>query len=298
MTAERIVLLVHNLMFDQPLDLEGQVPPEDCELTTDRSRHDEADAVIFHLPTLGDWRGLNKRPGQLWVGWTMECDAHYPAWQDPAYMMPFDLAMNYRRDADVIAPYYGMRLHKELARLPQPKTAAKPVACFISSSADRSGRSAYLSELMKHIEVDCYGRLSRNAMMEDDRGRESKLACIARYKFTLAFENALGKDYVTEKVYEPLMVGSVPVYMGTSDVGDFLPDAHCVIRTDAFESPRTLAEYLHELDTDEEAYAEYLAWKEKPLRDSFLRLLDQQRIHPFVRLCLKVKSILNRRGSP
>lgn len=41
------------------------------------------------------------------------------------------------------------------------------------------------------------------------------LRLMAKYKFTLAFENALGEDYITEKFWRPLKLGSVPVYLGS-----------------------------------------------------------------------------------
>jgi hypothetical protein len=41
---------------------------------------------------------------------------------------------------------------------------------------------------------------------------------VARYKFTLSFENAVCDDYITEKLWRPLMVGSVPIYMGSPSV--------------------------------------------------------------------------------
>lgn len=41
---------------------------------------------------------------------------------------------------------------------------------------------------------------------------------LAQYKFTLAFENAVCVDYITEKLWRPLIVGSVPVYYGSPSV--------------------------------------------------------------------------------
>lgn len=37
----------------------------------------------------------------------------------------------------------------------------------------------------------------------------------AQYKFTLSFENAVCDDYITEKLWRPLIVGSVPIYYGS-----------------------------------------------------------------------------------
>lgn len=44
------------------------------------------------------------------------------------------------------------------------------------------------------------------------------LRLTAKYKFTLAFENAVGDDYITEKLWRPLTVGSIPVYLGSPSV--------------------------------------------------------------------------------
>lgn len=41
---------------------------------------------------------------------------------------------------------------------------------------------------------------------------------IGDYKFSIAFENALCEDYITEKLWRPLIVGSVPIYIGSPSV--------------------------------------------------------------------------------
>lgn len=40
----------------------------------------------------------------------------------------------------------------------------------------------------------------------------------AKYKFTLAMENAICDDYMTEKLWRPLRLGSVPIVFGSSKV--------------------------------------------------------------------------------
>jgi Fucosyltransferase, N-terminal len=50
-----------------------------CEIWYDRSRWQEADAIVFHLPQLRVSRfPPRKLPGQFWVAWCMESEAHYP----------------------------------------------------------------------------------------------------------------------------------------------------------------------------------------------------------------------------
>lgn len=41
------------------------------------------------------------------------------------------------------------------------------------------------------------------------------LKFLSKYKFTIAVENAKCDDYITEKLWRALIVGSVPVYFGS-----------------------------------------------------------------------------------
>lgn len=52
----------------------------------------------------------------------------------------------------------------------------------------------------------------------DSMTSDEFLHFVARYKFTLAFENAVCEDYITEKLWRPLTVGSVPIYWGSPSV--------------------------------------------------------------------------------
>ena len=41
---------------------------------------------------------------------------------------------------------------------------------------------------------------------------------LSHYKFYLAFENLAVPDYVSEKVFEGLFAGALPVYRGTNAI--------------------------------------------------------------------------------
>lgn len=285
----KLLVVVYNTMWDQPLDIGGQTLPAGCELSTDVSRLAEADAVVFHTPSLFDRPLPPKRRGQCWVAWSMECEVHYPT-PTQASPGPFDLFMTYRDHADVPAQYCGPEMLAPMRRPACAKTARRPAVCFISAPIDRSGRTAYLRELMAHIEVDCYGQLLRNVELRQDLGRTTKLAVIGGYKFTLAFENARAPDYVTEKLYDPLIAGSVPVYLGAPNVADFVPGDECYINVDDFATPRELAAHLHALDADDAAYTRLFEWKRAPFRAKFERRIERQRVSPWVRLCRLLRS--------
>src|SRR5262245_54515752 len=294
MPSGRTLIVFYNPMWGDHLDVPPGLPAG-CELSADRRRLLEANAVVFHIPGL-DPRALPpKRPGQLWVAWSIKCDVHYPQLRDPDFMQSFDLTMTYRRDADIptgYVPYYvsANNLDHALRVPPHLKDAGRPVVMFISSRTDRSGRCRYARELARYIPIDSYGRFMRNRSLPHDDWRPTKLETIAHYRFTVAFENAISEDYVTEKFFDPLVAGSVPIYLGAPNVEAFAPGDRCYINVNDFESPRALAEDLWTLSQDEAAYSEYLAWKSRPFRPEFVAFLDTQRTDPIVRLCRMVQA--------
>ncbi len=289
---DRKIILFYNRMWHDPLVYAENELPEKYVLTTDRRFMDEAVAVVFHLPTLPPELftegGVEKRSGQVWVAWYMECEANYPRMDDPGFMSRFDLRMSHRLDADIFSPYFPPDF-AELSRKPVPeKGPGKIVNAFISSHINKSGRLQYLIGMMKVLGVHSYGRMIPNMPSGGDYGHGFKLDTISNYKFTIAFENAIAADYVTEKFYDPLIMGSVPVYLGAPNVSDFAPGENCFINTSEWESPESLARYLIELSRDDARYMSYFEWKNKPFQPKFSRMLEIRKTHPFVRLCGKV----------
>ena len=261
------------------------------EIISDPKQMKDADVVVFHIPTVPDLRGLWKRPGQKWVAWSFESDRYYSRLRDPKYMRQFDLTMTYRWDSDVPVAYFGPDTRDDLLRAPALKSASVPLVAFVSNRFDLSGRFKYLKELMQYLPVDSYGLALQNKKLPEDKRQETKLETIAAYKFTLAFENSISQDYVTEKFFEPLIVGSIPVYLGAPNIDDFAPGEHCYINVPQFKGPRELAEYLIFAAGNQSEYDSYLAWKTKPLRQSFLDKVEVVAKDSFLRLSEKVRQM-------
>jgi hypothetical protein len=292
-TSGPVLILFYNTLWGFDPDLPPALP-HGVEVSFDRARLRTADAVIFHIPDLKWWWRPRKRRGQIWIAWSKECEEHHPRMSDGRFMSIFDLRMTYRRDADVPHTYIDEYLYAKTVTgdVIREKLDAPLVASFVSSKLDRSGREQYITELGRHIEIDAYGRFMRNRPVEGDNGRPFKLATIARYKFTLAFENACRHDYVTEKFFEPLAAGSVPVYLGAPNIEDFAPGDCSFIDVRNFRSPAELARHLHSLAADEAEYQEHLAWRRKPLRPGFSSLLSTP--HWFSALCARLDGRLAR----
>lgn len=174
-------------------------------ITTDRNLLAKADAVVFHLPDLPSVMEdeIDKREGQLWVGWSLECEENYSWTKDPEFRESFDLWMGYHQEDDIVYPYYGPDYGKMLVTARREKPYKKKACMFISSDMNRSHRQEYLKELMQYTDIDSYGKLYRNCELPvEDRGRDTLLSVIGDYQFVISFENAIGKDYVTEKFFQ------------------------------------------------------------------------------------------------
>jgi len=278
------------VFYNRPPDIPEEklnLSMEGFYITTDKSCMDRAAAIIFDMQTLLSTDAILKpgvkKDGQLWVFWSTESELRYRWQYEPEILGMFDITATYRLDADVPLPYFRSNYYGLLRKEPVEKTGF--VNTFISGVFDQSGRSTYLKELMSLIEVHSYGKVLNNMFLMQDEGVITKQKIIAGYKFTLSFENALAKDYVTSMLYDPLVAGSVPVYLGAPNVEEFVPGDHCYIDVSSFSSVRALAGYLLMLDNDDTRYEEYLKWKTRPYRLAFNLKANFVAKHPLVKLC-------------
>jgi len=296
------LILFYNPFFDQWPAIENLDCAEECRFTTDRAMLADADAVVFHLPSCDNIWAAPKYAGQAWVAWSMESTASCRDLADPDFMRAFDLTMTYRRDSDIWTPYFSARRARRLLGAVSAKTEAAPAVLFQSTPQDGDGRRAYLTELMRHLGVDSYGKVLRNRILaEPDLGYQTKRETIARYKFCLSFENTIEPDYVTEKFFDPLTVGTVPVYRGAPNIRDFAPGDDCFIDVRDFANPAELAAYLDHLDHDEAAYRRYFKWRERGVSERFQRLFAATERSSFCRLCDRVRQLADprrKRGAP
>jgi hypothetical protein len=80
-----------------------------------------------------------------------------------------------------------------------------------------------------------------------------KLDCISRYKFNICFENYAAPSYITEKIFDAMLAGTVPVYLGAQNIDDYVP-ASCFVDASGFASMNELTNYLTTI-TESEALA-------------------------------------------
>ena len=282
----RKIMLLYNEWSFLPENI-----PAGWIITTDRQCFQRADVVVFRLPDL--YRELEyemeQSPGQLWVAWHLEPEKNYPWFRSPEIRETFDLWISYRQDADVVYPHYRYSyseiFSQKVSAVRKQNKHRRSISGRINKNA---GCMVYLKELMKHTVIDSHGRLYSTKQPAADYGLETRLDVYQDYKFIIAFEDAIETDYVTERFFEPLIAGSVPVYLGAPNIDDFAPGDNCFVDVRQFESPRSLAHFINACYEDEQLYSKFFEWKNWPLRQSFLRKMEIQKEHPLVRLCRKV----------
>ena len=116
--------------------------------------------------------------------------------------------------------------------------------------------------------------------------RARKIKVLSHYKFYLAFENSPIEDYVSEKVFEGLLAGTVPVYRGAKSIHKFMPGNDSFI--DANEmSAKDLASTLQMYINNPKKYQEFFAFKERPIPSHFVSMTEMSYVHPNVvrRIC-------------
>lgn len=259
----------------------------DSAYQVSRSRQDVGSAHIIVVPipvtTAESIIELRKvlRGHQKIVGFCRESLDGQPHFENIASQC--DALMTYELSSDFPVPYLVDHDFSDLPAIQPLSSRRSPlVSAWVSSPHETSGRTAILNELMSKLAIDSYGHISNNRSLEDDHGASTKLATIANYRFTLAFENTISTDYVTEKFFEPLFVGSVPIYLGAPNVDSFAPGDHCFINVNDFASVAGLAEYISMMSDDE--YLTFHQWRTQPLRPSFLQNRRYNSESPFTRL--------------
>ena len=80
-----------------------------------------------------------------------------------------------------------------------------------------------------------------------------KRDCLSRYKFNICFENYAAPSYVTEKIFDAMLAGTVPVYLGAQNIVNYVP-ASCFVDASRFATMDELSDYLETI-TESQALA-------------------------------------------
>lgn len=164
---------------------------------------------------------------------------------DWAFGIPYEEEIRSKRYCRIewhnISPRELVKHADDVRRQPIP-----PRFCNFVFSNSVGFRETFFRQLSRYKRVDAPGRSMNNRPSLDGEYDDGDLwsrkrRFLSLYKFTIAFENSSFPGYNTEKLTDPILAGSVPIYFGNSEVGrhynpdsfvnahDFLPHKHSIL---------------------------------------------------------------------
>ena len=275
LTAWRLTRNLTLIIWDDETEASGNwrfryCPYYNCYTTKDRTQVKKARAIVFHTFRLDKYlKDLPQRyPWQDWALITRE--PPYAVRSADKYSGQINILAHYRRDADIQYGYGFFEPLKENRSTQQYYETGKNfaenktglVTWIVSNCKPRSLRNQYVDELKKYIPIDIYGHCSNRScgVKKIAEGKRTCMEEIEKHKFYLSFENQLCPDYITEKFWNSLTYGTVPIVLGGANYAESLVKGSYIDVKD-FSSPKLLAEYLLSLDKDDKRYNRYFDWR-------------------------------------
>lgn len=229
---------------------------------------------------LGDWAGKVKKYALL-----QECEVMAPRNWDRRRHAQFDALFTWSPELVDNRRYFRVNFSNAFPSAPAPEREKEKLCVMIAAHKRNSHPLELYSERERTIrwferrhpeQFDLYGigwdryafggpRLVRalnrltpltrliGGRFPSYRGTvERKRPVMAGYKFSICYENARDiPGYVTEKIFDALFAGSVPVYWGAPDIEKYVPKDCFVDRRD-FSTHDELYAYLRTMG--DEAY--------------------------------------------
>eukprot|EP00929_Paragymnodinium_shiwhaense_P100538 TRINITY_DN62935_c0_g2_i1.p1 TRINITY_DN62935_c0_g2~~TRINITY_DN62935_c0_g2_i1.p1 ORF type:complete len:446 (+),score=57.99 TRINITY_DN62935_c0_g2_i1:119-1456(+) len=252
-----------------------------CRIERNISAFPRADAVVWNFindNSLVMKVPAQKPPSQRWIF----TQFYEPQIWDEKHMCEAQIAqinektdytMTFAPGSDIQSSYF-MKVPLDDKQVTPPRVnmalnKSKLVYWAMSDcKSDRMNFSKKLHNLLPNERTDMYGKCATPhpcpPRLKKD-GPECAKQVRAAYKFVAAFENNRCRGYITEKPWEALLSGAVPVVVGGTSRKDYenaLPEGSFIYVED-FSSHQQLVDYLLKLDSDDAEYNKYHEWRYK-----------------------------------
>ena len=261
-----------------------------CELTKDFTMYQKSDALLFFTSHLKHMPKDPRPNGQRWVlfGWEAPVTHRIPDHRRLDGLINW--TMTYRLDSDILAAYGEAKLretpkpdNRDYAVVMQGKP--RVAAWMVDNCHWFSRREVYVKQLRQNgIEIDIYGKCGNGKFVCPRDKNEYCMSMLNKtYKYYIAFENTLCREYVTEKLFKILPLDVIPIVRGGTDYSKIVP-YKWYIDTNDFESARHLADYLRYLDKNPSEYRKYF----KHRNEYILRAFEYNELPAWCSLCEKL----------
>jgi hypothetical protein len=128
--------------------------------------------------------------------------------------------------------------------------------CAAVISNPEGMRIWFINELNKYKTIDMGGRYHNNI----GGNVNNKIEFLSSYKFSLGLENSEGDGYITEKIIDSFLAGTIPIYYGDYTVDEHINTKTYILIRDRGDINLKI-EYIKKIDNDDELYKSILREK-------------------------------------
>ena len=175
-------------------------------------------------------------------------DAAYPMVMSVPYFMAF-------------SEFYWMlyKQHRgEKKSLFPPDYDGRQFCILVTSNSSKDSCFRMYYRLSRYRQVDFYGNVKIASHGPLPGHEESTTQWISKYRFCLCYENVLSWNWITEKLVHALFGGTIPIYSGGPNVGDYFNKRRFVC-VDDYENADAVMKEIRRLNEDKAAYEEMIS---------------------------------------
>lgn len=179
----------------------------------------------------------------------------FEVFEDPRYIR-FPLWMDYMFPAD--STEKEIRAICEKLRFPQMQLNRK-FCCMVASNSADGLRDDMFNAISQIGHVDSAGRHLHNDDSLIKEFGDNKVAYLQSYLFNICPENTSAYGYTTEKLFEALSCGCIPIYWGADFADKAVINEDAIIRWNKNDQGRAALKQIKELYSNQKLLQEFLS---------------------------------------
>ena len=166
-------------------------------------------------------------------------------------------------------PYYFFRILKsineknfnkirnKLLNVPKKKFCAAVIKNYWFTDYFRFN---FINELNKYKKIDMGGKYKNNIGKIIKKDEIAKIKFFSSYKFSIAMENTEGDGYVSEKIIDSFLSGTIPIYYGDYMIDEFINLKSFILLRGEKDIIKKI-NYIKEIDNNNKLYKSILSEK-------------------------------------
>lgn len=268
-----------------------------------RSRGLLNNKTIAFISCLGDRRIIDMIQTDIKIFFTGENLRRYPDYADYCLIRKdIDLAIGFDVFEDsryirfplwmmdyTFAPTAGKEeIIRKCAQMRFPDIGSKrKFCCMVASNGADGLRDEILDSVSQIKQVDSAGRYRHNDDSLQSEFEDNKLLYLHQYNFNICPENTSAYGYTTEKLFQSITAGCIPVYWGAEFADKVVINEDAVIRWDRNDNGKEAMKKINELWSNELLLSEFLSQPRlKPTAEEYI-------LDTFATIESKLRTIIN-----